>query len=143
MVTKKKLANKSPKKSGKARNRILKSGEPTSALVRISQEIETEPDRKIGLKYFVPPELEYQYADNLNVTHTENEFIISFVQLQHPLVATNEEMKAVDTVYGKCVARLIVSPRRMPAFIEAMSKNFNRYMEELKSSMEAEEGAEK
>ncbi len=66
-----------------------------------------------------------QYADNLAITHTESEFIMSFLQVQPPLVLEGHEPPT--SVRTQCVARIIVSPSRMPQFIETLFKNWQRY----------------
>lgn len=98
--------------------------------------------------YILPNDLVAQYADNINILHTESEFVLSFTQIQHPLVGTNEEMQRLETVQAKCVARIIVAPEKMMAIINAMQNNLNIYMQsmqervdklnELKAAQEAE-----
>lgn len=80
------------------------------------------------VKYVLPPDLTPQYTDNLNVTHTDSEFIISFLQTEHPLLAPESDPKDLKTVNAKCVARLFVAPMRMPLFINALNQNFKRFL---------------
>jgi hypothetical protein len=101
-----------------------------------------EDSKPVKIKYVLPPELVAHYADNLNVTHTETEFVLSFIQMQHPLLVTNDEWADVDVVEGKCVSRIIISPQKMGLFIQALRQNFERYIREAQESLEARARAE-
>jgi hypothetical protein len=40
--------------------------------------------RQVALEFVLPDDMVSQFADNLVVAHTNNEFILSFTQTQHP-----------------------------------------------------------
>jgi hypothetical protein len=84
---------------------------------KVSVQIEIEP--------FVPPDMVIHYADNLNVIHTEHEAVLSFLQVQPPVLL--EEDQEIHKVQSKCVARIIINPVRLPLFINTLIKNWNRY----------------
>ncbi len=76
---------------------------------------------------YLPDDLEAVYSDSMSVLHTENEFILSFMQTQFPLAGTKEELEAVQSVRRKCVARIIVSPKQMEAIINSMQDNIDKF----------------
>jgi ethanolamine utilization protein EutA (predicted chaperonin) len=136
---------KKPKKNIAARRKVVPQSsegqiDPSGqALLHVSKR---EEAKSVQIKYVVPLELQMQYADNLNVTHTETEFVISFIQMQHPLVVSNEDWGDVDTILGKCVARLIVHPSKMPLFIKALENNFNQFYANTKARIDELQAAE-
>jgi hypothetical protein len=127
MATKKKTA-------AKKRKAPVGQTDPTGqALLHVNERDDAKP---VTIKYVMPPELQVQYADNMNVTHTDTEFVLSFIQMQHPLIVSNEDWGDVDTIIGKCVARLIIHPNKMPLFIRALQENFNRFIQDAKAKVE-------
>jgi Protein of unknown function (DUF3467) len=83
------------------------------------------------VEVYIPPDIVAHYADNLSVTHTEYEFIISFLQLQPPILLEGNEQPQDEKVLTKCLARIAVNPARIPLFIETLIKNWNRYQTKM------------
>ena len=76
---------------------------------------------------YIPDDLVLQFSDGVNVKHTGNEFIISFLQLEHPIASTEEEMGKIESVRNKCVARVVVTPKGMASLIDVLQRNFEKY----------------
>lgn len=95
---------------------------------------EVDPRVNIELVRYLPPDLIAHFVDNMLVVHTENEFILSFLQTEYPLAATKEELEQVGPIRTKCVARVIVSPNQMQSFIEALQTNFTKYINSYKKT---------
>jgi hypothetical protein len=74
----------------------------------------------------LPPDLVMHFVDSTIVTHTENEFILSFLQTQHPLAASKEEVQKVTQVVSECVARIVVTPRHMEQIVSALQTNLEK-----------------
>ncbi len=96
------------------------------------QVVQEEPI-SIPLRYECPAELTSLYATNIVVQHTEHEFILSFFQAEDPiLLGSPEENRArlekMDAVAARCIARIIVAPGRMPAFVRDIKENLERYL---------------
>jgi len=70
--------------------------------------------------------------------HTAHEFVISFLQMQAPLVFEESDLNKVETLKSKCVSRIIVSPARIPSFIDVLIKNWGRYTENMQRQEEAQ-----
>lgn len=88
-----------------------------------------ENDHRVTLQLvrYLPPDLETHFVDNTLVTHTENEFALSFMQSQFPLAANKEELEKVGEIVSKCVVRIIVTPNHMEQIVEVLQANLAKY----------------
>lgn len=73
-----------------------------------------------------------RYATHIVVQHTEHEFIISFFEVQPPvLLGMPEEIEArleqIESIRADCVARVIVAAERMPEFVRVLQDNLDTY----------------
>jgi hypothetical protein len=103
--------------------------------------------------YYTPEGLSSVYSDNVLVLHTENEFILSFFQLEHPYPSggvgddKTVSMKTptdLSQLKARCVSRVIMSPNQMIRVINALQDNLAKYLkkaEEAKKANEATEGS--
>jgi hypothetical protein len=87
-----------------------------------------KPIRQIEfpIEWHVPDSIRSQYATNMVVQHTEQEFIISFFEMQPPLLLGNlsvDDIQSLPSIRADCVARIIVARDRMPRFVEALQTN--------------------
>jgi hypothetical protein len=79
----------------------------------------------------VVPEDQYiDYADSFMVAYTNEEFILSFLQLQHPILATQEQLDGLEALESVCLARISLTPNRYLALMYALQVNFQRYVAE-------------
>ena len=133
------------KKKGKAKNRgrqprqgvsrtagvkartVAKSSAEQQLVVESAQAISGTVNAEI--EPYVPPDLIMNYADNLNIVHTQAEFVISFLQMQPPILLVDGAV--ANKLQTKCVARVVISPARMPSFIEILIKNWQRYADKF------------
>ena len=74
---------------------------------------------------FTPEVLGGVYANNMPVTHTEEEFIMDFITVFPP--------------EGKIAARVISSPRHMKRILKALEDNIKKYEERYGSLKESDE----
>jgi hypothetical protein len=99
--------------------------------------------KRLPIQYHVPDHIQSQYATNLLVQNTEHEFILSFFELQEPFLIGDtpeeieQQLEQLRSVRATCVGRVIIAADRMPAFIDAMQKNLEKYRARLD---ETEEG---
>lgn len=92
-----------------------------------------QESRDVPIEWHIPENLPTQYATNVIVTHTDNEFIVSFFETFPPLIVgepdqVQKQVEALESIRARCVARIVVSPSRMEAFIGALVQNFTRFM---------------
>lgn len=87
----------------------------------------------IPVKYVIPEDIVTQYTTDMVVQHSEHEFIISFWEIQRPVIlGTEEERKAqaemLKFLENRCIAKFAVTPDRMQLFAAVMKENFERYL---------------
>jgi len=97
-------------------------------------EEEVAARKEIPIEWIIPEDTVTRYASNMVVQHTESEFIISFFETQPPIIlGTPDEAEALmsqlRSVRAKCVARVVVSPKRMEEFITVLQNNLAKYQE--------------
>ena len=85
------------------------------------------------LEWHVPDDLASHYATNFVVQHTDAEFILSFFEIVPPIVVGSEEerraqIEKIPSVRADCVARIIVSPQRLPDFLKAIQTNLEKFL---------------
>ena len=73
-------------------------------------------------------ELPALYANHIYVSHSgETEFHIIFGHLSPPLTAGMEEDELPENIKIKPVAKLVVSPKVMRAFLKVLNDNFEKF----------------
>jgi hypothetical protein len=85
--------------------------------------------RLIAAEPFLPEDVKLEFADGLNVIYTGHEFILSFMQIQYPLVSrppTEEEIREMAPVKQKCIARVVVPATRMEEFVGVLQQNLEK-----------------
>ena len=93
----------------------------------------SQTGRPIPLKREYPEDLESNFVSNIVVQHQSDHFVLSFFEVWPPPVLgdTEEErehiLDSIEEVEAKCVARLVVTPRRMREFIDVMSDSFLKW----------------
>jgi len=100
----------------------------------------TEQGALVPLIHDFPKDLVSRYATHFVVQHTEQEFVISFFEVDNPiLLGTPEEnreaLRSMSGVPAHCVARIIIAPNRMEQFVQILQQNLERFhaMEENKT----------
>jgi len=88
---------------------------------------------QLPIEWYFPEDIISRYAMNLVVQHSEHEFIISFFEVERPLVFGPPEqvgarLKEIKSVRAKCVARIIVAAERMPEFVRVLQANLDSYL---------------
>lgn len=79
-----------------------------------------------------PKGLISRYATQLIVQHTEHEFVLSFFELLPPTIfgppdQVNTKLEELNSIPAECLARIVVAADRMPAFVNVLQDNLERY----------------
>ena len=96
---------------------------------------------EVPVRYYLPDSLHLEVSDNAIVRHTEDGFILLFMQIQHPFAITEEEISQITEVQSKCVASVFLTASRMVNLINALQTNLNIYIEKVKAAQEKTEQA--
>jgi hypothetical protein len=93
-----------------------------------------EPEGKIvRLVWDSAENLPALYSNQLIVTHGgESEFHIIFGHLTPPLILPESVEEIPDQIVIKPVAKIVVTPKTIKKFIEALTKNLEKYEEHVK-----------
>ena len=88
-----------------------------------------QEDRKVQvpIKWNIPGTLNSIYANNMLVQILEHEFKILFFETK-PTTRINADDPKEKEVRADCVASIIISPLKLPAFIEVLQRQFASYM---------------
>jgi hypothetical protein len=103
--------------------------------------------RRLPIEWFVPDDLETRYATNFVVLHTQTEFMLYFFEVVPPIslvtsTGGTQTFENVESVQAKAIARIVVSPSRMPEFMNALQENWSKFLDKLNAfEEEAEEEA--
>ena len=86
----------------------------------------------LPLDWQLPDGTVSRYANNVVVQHTEHEFILSFFEIQPPLITgTPEEqafkLEALGSVRAECVGRIIINPSRIQDFIQVLQHSYDNF----------------
>jgi hypothetical protein len=93
----------------------------------------------------IPEELPLNFVNDIIIQHEPDFFMLSFFQLLPPAIIgdTDEEKlqiaRSIKTIDSKCVARMVITPRKMRRFLEVISQNLQKYEEKMKSRESVEE----
>jgi hypothetical protein len=107
------------------------------------------PEEGIALpiEWYTPEGITTIYVTDMAVQHFEHEFILTFWELERPLLLGSAEeieetLKKLKSVKKVCKARIAVAADRMPAFIEALRTNLKKFQEMKKMSQEGKSDGE-
>jgi hypothetical protein len=89
---------------------------------------EIEQEVKIPIKWHTPDNMVTRYATNMLVQTIENEFKISFFEII-PEIRLDPNSPPPKEVRADCVAKVIVSPEKLPSIIKALQDQYDKYIE--------------
>lgn len=97
------------------------------------QSKKTSPPRLVHIEWEIPDDVQNRYANNVVVQHSQYEFTISFFEVRPPMLWGSPEEKKelisnITSIPAQCVARIVVSPDKMPEIINALQDNFQKYL---------------
>ena len=107
------------------------SGYPRGA----TQTLKSHP---LEVEVFIPEDQYIDYADAWTVLRTDEEFVLSFLQLQYPVAINQKQMDKAKTAETICVARIALTPKRMRLFVETLQSQLNPAASDLKVESEGE-----
>jgi len=96
-----------------------------------------EPMRKIKLKEVpividVPEDMKSVFANYMLITHTDDEFFITFCEFVPPMLVDETALEKVTHIKARALVRVVIPATRMASFVKAISENFAKYAERHK-----------
>lgn len=86
---------------------------------------------RLPINWVFPDDTVSRYATELLIQHTDQEYILSFFETRLPVTVPNAEstegpMRSTESVDVVCVARIVVSPKRMAAFAKVIGESLKQ-----------------
>ena len=99
---------------------------------------ETEQERQeateisLPVNWHFPESIQSRYANNILVQTGQFEFIISFFEMQQPLLlgTPEENKKGLETlgeIRAECVGKIVVPHELVPAIISVLQTEYDRF----------------
>ena len=85
-----------------------------------------------------PEDLQSFFVANFVIQHQPDHFVLQFFETWPPAIIgeteaeREEQLKSIDNVKSKCVARLVLTPERMKNFMKIMNENYSKYVSLVK-----------
>jgi hypothetical protein len=100
---------------------------------------EIPPLRSLAINYEVPPNPTSYYATQAVIQSTDNEFLIYFFEVFPPLIygdeiSRREQFLKLESIPARFVARIVMTPERIPGLIAALQQNLAGYEKRLELS---------
>lgn len=94
---------------------------------------EGEFEKAIPIRWEIPDEMDIVWASHFVVQHSEREFILNFFQVTPPILIqpTEEELKGLESVRGKAVARIALTPAALKELVEVLQRNLKSFLQGL------------
>jgi len=89
---------------------------------------------KAPIDWNVPDCTIARYATNMVVQRLENEFLISFFETKPPIIlgdpdTIQQKIQEIKSIQADCIAQIFVASEKMPNFIDALQRNYERFLE--------------
>jgi len=90
---------------------------------------------QLPINWNIPEDIVARYATNMVIQRLENEFLISFFEIKPPIILdtpekVSQKLRNMKSMQANCVAQIIVAENKLPAFIDALKRNFDRLVSE-------------
>jgi hypothetical protein len=89
--------------------------------------MDNETHKEIPIEWVVPEDVIARYASNVVVQKTESNYLISFFEIQPPLIigdaeSINLNLSKIVRIPAKCVAQIYMSNEQIKAFYDLLHK---------------------
>ena len=83
--------------------------------------------RQVPVRFLVPRELRATYANHFLVNHQGQEFVLTFLEAVAPPILDEGALDTITEVEAVAFARIAVSGDKIPAIIDALQRNYDKY----------------
>jgi len=92
------------------------------------EKVTSKPTERVPIEWYIPENLMTVFASNMVIQKIENSFFkLSFFEIK-PLIQLDESAPAPTKIRADCVASVIVTPDKLPRFIEILQKSLDKYV---------------
>jgi hypothetical protein len=81
-----------------------------------------------------PGNVRPSFVNDLIISHSENEFVLTFGVMEPPAIIDEKELEAFQQVEAIAVAKLVVTPNFAEKVLNALSKNIDNYKQVFKKN---------
>jgi len=101
------------------------------------------PKKQVPIKVVIPEDQFLDFADTVAVQSTEQEFILSFLQLQPPLVLSSVDVEQTEFIETVCVSRIVLTVPRVMELVQALQQELQNYTNKAMAAPKAGSAQEK
>jgi hypothetical protein len=83
--------------------------------------------REIPIAYYGTEDIVGLFADQAMVSHSTGLFTLLFFQMQVPPTTDVEDLRKLDKLPARCVAKIVLTPQLMEQFNVAMETNIKKH----------------
>lgn len=110
-------------------------------------EIEGTVEGGVPIEWYDGGGIITRYVTNMVVQGSRDEFILGFYEIKRPIILGTpeeqlEQLKTLSAVRANCVARIVVTPRKLKEFLELLNDNYQQYLSGLDAEENADAGTE-
>jgi Protein of unknown function (DUF3467) len=86
----------------------------------------------LPVDWHFPESIQSRYANNMLVQVGQFEFIISFFEMQLPMLSgspeeNKEKLEEMGAIRAECVSKIVLSPELVPGLINALQTELEKY----------------
>jgi len=90
--------------------------------------VTTKPIKRVPIEWCIPENLMTVFSSNIVIQNIENNFFkISFFEIKPP-IQLDDSAPAPTKIRADCVASVIITPDKLPQFIDILQKQLDKYI---------------
>ena len=92
----------------------------------------TKKPKKIRISRVNPDNITPIHVNDMMTSHTENEFYITFSELEPPAVLEESELENIDKIEAVAKTKIVITPNFARAIVKAISENIETFDTRIK-----------
>lgn len=83
--------------------------------------------KQVAISRINPDNIRSVFANDLLVTHSDNEFFLTFSEIEIPPILEEKDLQNLTTIEAITRIKLIITPRFAEAILKTLSSNLDNY----------------
>lgn len=83
--------------------------------------------KKFRIKRINPDEISPIHVNDMMSAHTENEFFLTFSELEPPAELEESELDKIEEIYAVAKTKIVITPNFARAIIKTLSENIETF----------------